>query len=1167
MSDPLARFLSSSHIADPVSPATTPPSTNTNDPLSQFLGGGVSSNTPNPEPSTLPSNVQGGGADWGNDNTTPLFGGALQNPADPSLGTVSRAEQASSSGLAELMKVPEVAAKFANVLHIPGASEAADYLTNAVAQIQNTGDRPLAGGAVSQFLSKGAGSLVSDALLFGGVSKAISAGAGAAESLMPDLFARSATKIANAAKYAQGIADQLGASPKIADWIGASVGKLPLNLAAGLGFQAITDPEALTEPQGLATTIGSGLIGAGLEGLGSDARNVLRRSNQVEVFRQIESSGLPQYSQNIQEAIHDPAALEPAIPNVGGLWSKIVGAVVNKNKALTDFEKAALKDNPGIGAATPMSEIPSVTAQLNNGTAARIETFTRDAPFYMDYNTGNPVPAEPGVQSFRQVLAQFAPKKVDQDALDRLLLSQRSLDARITDPANPVQLPQVFGSKDATQEIANASPILHQAADGIRSWVQAARQYGENAGVINSDMAMLWDIDNPHYIPLQRLMDTGIIDPGLKPVDNTFGVGNVVKKLFGSARQVLSPLYNAQKFAQTVIKASDRNMVGQQLLNWASNMTESQLDDMGMKILSPADKWSNPEFYDAADKLKDMAFNNMGYVLSDGQAQKVVGSFGKSFDPATSILSVQTQQGVKRLQLSPELATVWQNMTPKAVPIWAKLLGFPANALRTGITSALDFSGANFIRDTFDASLQSKYGFRLGIDSFKGLAESLKNGPARQEWMQAGGGFGDISRAGSINPANPFHSNLPTTALDNVKNVFLHPIDALKEIGRPFEEAARLGEYMRGREQGASAMEAALAARNVTTDFAQRGGSQYMAALSHMTAFLNPSIQSLAKNFDTIEKKPLALLTKGIGAITIPSALLWFANKDDQGIQDLRKTPAGSTQWFFRMPNGGIGKIPKPFLYGQIFGNTIEDGLDKYWAKDPSGLTRLISGITGQAAMNVVPNAVSTYAQLHDNKDWYTGSSIVPQSMEQIDPQFQTLPSTSGLAQYVSGYLNKATGGSVNVSPIHLDWLAKNTFGGIGKDVAGLTRTDPKSLGDQPFFRRFVADYPSMNVEPIQTFYTQADKVNIVAHTIDMLAKKGDAGNLNSYLLAHTTELGFASMYAEGQKQLASVRSTITQIQNAPIDNDTKRNIIKQLTGTSITIARTINNAMQSTKQ
>lgn len=1147
MSDPLARFLTSSHIPDPVtSPAI--PNQNAEDPLSQFLGGGVSSTPSNISntPTQLPIGTSGGGADWGGPDPTgqPLPG--LRNPSDPNLGTVSRSEQFANSGLSELLKVPDTIAKFANVIKIPGAQQAVDYLDNAVTQVQNTGDRPEAGGGFSQFISKGAGSLVSDALIFGGVNKAISAAAGAAESLMPSLFARSVTKVANAAKYAEGVANQLGASPKIAEWIGAGVGKLPLNLAAGLGFQTITDPESLTEPQGAATVIGSGLIGAGIEAFSPAAKSILARDNQLEVLKGYQASGLPDYSQRIAAAIHNPAEVEPAVPSVRGIWSKIVTATQDKNKPLRDF---------GIG---------SDVAQLNNGTAGRVQTFTQDAPFIMDYNTGEMIPDPNGTDAFKTVLSKYAPLKTDQDALDRLMLSQRSLDTRITDPENPVQLPPVFGSKDATQEIANATPELKNAADGIRKWIQAARQYGENAGVINSDMASLWDIDNPHYIPLQRYQDAGILDPGLRPNDNTFGVGQVVKNLFGSTKKVLSPLLNAQKFAQTVIKASDRNMVGQQLLNWASGMTESELEGMGIKVLSGADKWNSPEFYDLADRAKKLALDN-GQVISDQQAQKTVSLLGKNFDGTTNILSVQTQDGVRRIQLNNELAKVWQNMSPKEVPIWAKVLGFPANTLRTGITAAMDFSLANFTRDTFDATLQSKYGFRLGIDSFNGLIESLKNGPARQEWMQAGGGFGDISRAGNINPNNPFHSNLPTTIGDNIKNVFLHPIDALKEIGRPFEEAARLGEYMRGREQGASAMEAALASRNVTTDFAQRGGSQTMNALSHMTAFLNPSIQSLAKNFDTATSRPLATLAKGFGAISMPSMLLWFANKDDQGIQDLRKTPGGATNWFFRMPNGEIGKIPKPFLYGQVFGNTIEDGLDKYYAKDPAGLTRLLGSVTGQAEMNVVPNAVSSYFQLKDNKDWYNGSSIVPESMSQIDPQFQTLPNTSGLAQYVSGYLNKATGGAVNVSPIHLDWLAKNTFGGLGRDVTGLTRTDPKSLGDQPFFRRFVADYPSMNVEPIQTFYNQADKVNEVAHTIDLLASKGDAANLNSYLLKHTTELGFASMYAEGQKQLASVRSTITQIQSAPIDNETKKRIIQQLTGTSITIARSINNAIQST--
>jgi hypothetical protein len=394
-------------------------------------------------------------------------------------------------------------------------------------------------------------------------------------------------------------------------------------------------------------------------------------------------------------------------------------------------------------------------------------------------------------------------------------------------------------------------------------------------------------------------------------------------------------------------------------------------------------------------------------------------------------------------------------------------------------------------------------------------------------------------------------------------NAVLHPIDAMKQLTRPFEEAARLGEYIKGRQQGASAVEAALNSRRVTTDFAQVGAS--MQGLSQMSAFLNPAIQSLDQNYKTlITGDSKQALAKGFAAISAPSAMLWFANRNDQEIQDLRKTPQGATSWFVRLPDSTIAKVPKPFLYGQIFGTGIETVLDQLSEKgDTATLEKFGSALLDQATMNVVPNLASLPMQFWANKDAYTGSAIVPESMQGLDPQAQVLNSTTGFAKNVSTFLTGASGGKVNVSPIYIDWLTRNVGGSLAKDVTSIPGTGvDRTAGELPFLRRFVANGSSLSVEPIQTFYKKSDELARVLNTLKLYEKTGQLDKYQSYLTQHQDQFMKASYYAETRAQLGELHNTIEQIHDGPFSSSQKKEYIDYLTKQAVEVARGVNQSL-----
>src|SRR5262249_7308541 len=144
----------------------------------------------------------------------------------------------------------------------------------------------------------------------------------------------------------------------------------------------------------------------------------------------------------------------------------------------------------------------------------------------------------------------------------------------------------------------------------------------------------------------------------------------------------------------------------------------------------------------------------------------------------------------------------------------------------------LSFIARNPIRDTWEATVNSRYGFRPGYDTLRGLFSYLKADEYYQQAMNAGGGSAAMvsgDRARVRDAVKALDLQTKRSVLDSV--VF-HPIELLRAMSEAMEMATRMGEFRRGYETelgagtpaGEAAARAALAMRDVTVDFA-RGGT------------------------------------------------------------------------------------------------------------------------------------------------------------------------------------------------------------------------------------------------------------------------------------------------------------------------------------------------------
>src|SRR5207253_2735319 len=87
--------------------------------------------------------------------------------------------------------------------------------------------------------------------------------------------------------------------------------------------------------------------------------------------------------------------------------------------------------------------------------------------------------------------------------------------------------------------------------------------------------------------------------------------------------------------------------------------------------------------------------------------------------------------------------------------------------------------------------------------------------------------------------------------------------------------------------------------------------------------------------------------------ITLPSVLLHFANRDEEGYAEIPQWQR-DLFWLVKMGDHWI-RIPKPFELGMVFGSIPERLLEFADTHDPKGVTESLKVIAGDIGQMVTP--------------------------------------------------------------------------------------------------------------------------------------------------------------------------------------------------------------------
>ncbi|KKK58475.1 hypothetical protein LCGC14_3044070, partial [marine sediment metagenome] len=240
--------------------------------------------------------------------------------------------------------------------------------------------------------------------------------------------------------------------------------------------------------------------------------------------------------------------------------------------------------------------------------------------------------------------------------------------------------------------------------------------------------------------------------------------------------------------------------------------------------------------------------------------------------------------GENLYQVQPELYRALKGLDHESSNVLIRLLSMPARALRLGATAlGPEFVIRNPLRDTMTAFMQSRYGFKPGVDTVRGLFHALKRDNLYWEWKAAGG-----EHAAMVSlDRTTLQSNLTELMRTNLGWAVHHPIEAARIVSEMSEAASRLGEYQLARGAGATPLRAGFAAREVTLDFARMGAKGK--AVNSIVAFWNAALEGTDKFARVHLQNPKGTVAKGVAGITLPSILLYAINSRDTS--DWRGTP------------------------------------------------------------------------------------------------------------------------------------------------------------------------------------------------------------------------------------------------------------------------------------
>ena len=778
--------------------------------------------------------------------------------------------------------------------------------------------------------------------------------------------------------------------------------------------------------------------------------------------------------EKIQSTIKYGSDVKQASPTLNDVYR----AVVDELNPLKEAKK--IVEAAKGGKLRPQDDFFTL-AWLTRGWARKAEQYLKWGTFQHDAAQGVKFTGK----AFEEIVKPIE-KAGHMQILDAYLLAKRaSNDPRLIEKYKH-QLPEEV-LRNGAADIEARYPAIKQAADELYKYNDQLLDYLVDSGRIAQETANAVRQKNLFYAPFYRVLDSQSSPSGL--AKNRFAnLTNPVKKLSQKAAgDIYSPVENILYNTYAIINAAERNRIGAAIIK-----AEKEVPGIGGLVERlPVDMKPftvKPE--EMAAHFKRMG-QDAGIDFDEfGIDPKDIGSltaWRPNYTPKPGEVIFYDKGTPKVYQLAPDLYEAITKVNTDTLDMATKIASLPAKWLRVGATLSPEFVGRNPFRDQMTAFVFSKYGYRPFVDLVGGIAHMAKQDATWQRFNASG-----AAHAALVSLDRNYLTKNLREMLDRkkVSTIVKNPVKVLQILSELTEEGTRVGEFARAQKKEGQSFDALLksgiAGRDVTLDFARIGAKTK--SMNAITAFWNAQVQGVDKMIREFKENPTKTYSKAVIGITVPSVLLWAAQKDDPHYQELptwRKIMCWNI--VTHKEDGSLNhvwSIPKPFELGLLFGSFPEMMLDYWKEKDPKAVEELAAQIIQGVSPGFIPTGLLPVVEIMGGKSFFFDRPIVSRSKEDLEPVLQYGPHTSETVRLLAEGMNKVPYLKKIASPDKIQHLILGYTAGLGRVALEQTdkivrelgvldvKPDPSmTLSDIPGIRAFVARFPSSSSRSIEQFY------------------------------------------------------------------------------------------------
>jgi hypothetical protein len=644
--------------------------------------------------------------------------------------------------------------------------------------------------------------------------------------------------------------------------------------------------------------------------------------------------------------------------------------------------------------------------------------------------------------------------------------------------------------KGDVKEVAEKykSPEFDAVFDELKQWQDSILKYAVDGNALPAEqmqtMKAMWN----DYVPFHRVFEVGVGETPQTGGGSGRGLNDVtkpssLKKLKGSDRMLIDPLESMIKNAYTIISMTEKNVVNRAI----ADMSREQ--GMGKWI----EKVNPPMAHEtlSVDKVRKQ-LEEVGADMTNVKDGAEVEFFKRAmFLPPENMIRVKDAFGDQYYRVDPELYRSLKGLDAETPSQLTRLMSYPAQLLRAGVTLDPAFAAANLIKDSFVAGVVSKYNFIPIVDSIRGLSTMIFKKDVANEFLAS---MGANTFDGVYLNRDKMQSYMKEQLGDksSMKVWTEAPLKLAHLLAETSERMTRLGYYdkvfQKAKSQGMSDRDARLLAGFESRDLLDfsMGGARTK-SLKRIAAFFGAGVQGTYKVYRSFKENPIATSTKAFSYITVPTIMLYLLNRDDPEYWERPQWERDQFWHVWKMPNGKWITIPKPHAEGFFFGTLAHRFLQWADANDPKAFDGLAKDMLGHTLPAPTANALVPLAEVMAGPggwDWYRNKSIVPKGMEYLPSEMQFTEQNS--------LLSREIGRMLGVSPAKVDHLINRTTGGLGKItvhqgidrvIESFTDEERTAKGTVPFSRFVTKDGQS---ESVTRFY---DKLYKLRQDKERLAK------------------------------------------------------------------------------